>query len=122
MAERRERAMTEAEFRAALQSEIEASLGYLGDELAEARASALARYFARPYGDEAEGRSAVVMSEVRDTIESVMPSLVKVFLSGERVVQFMPVGPEDVEAAEQETDVVNHVLLKDNEAFAAFYT
>ena len=114
-------AMTESEFRAVLQSEIEASLGYLGDELSEARANALARYFGRPYGDEAEGRSAVVMSEVRDTVESIMPSLVKVFLSGERVVSFAPVGPEDVEAAEQETDVVNHALLKDNDAFAAFY-
>ena len=121
MAEARRRPMTEAEFRAVLQSEIEASLGYLGDELSEARASALARYFGRPYGDEAEGRSAVVMSEVRDTIESIMPSLVKVFLSGDRVVSFEPVGPEDVAAAEQETDVVNHVLLKDNAAFAAFY-
>ena len=114
-------AMTESEFRAVLQSEIEASLGYLGDEVSEARANALARYFGRPYGDEAEGRSAVVMSEVRDTVESIMPSLVKVFLSGERVVSFAPVGPEDVEAAEQETDVVNHALLKDNDAFAAFY-
>ena len=114
-------AMDEGAFRAVLRSEIEASLGYLGDELSEARASALARYFGRPYGDEAEGRSAVVMSEVRDTIESIMPSLVKVFLSGERVVSFAPVGPEDVEAAEQETDVVNHALLKDNDAFAAFY-
>ncbi|MCE2482987.1 MAG: hypothetical protein J4F33_08920 [Alphaproteobacteria bacterium] len=113
--------MTESEFRAVLQSEIEASLGYLGDELSEARANALARYFGRPYGDEAEGRSAVVMSEVRDTVESIMPSLVKVFLSGERVVSFAPVGPEDVGAAEQETDVVNHALLKDNDAFAAFY-
>lgn len=114
-------AMDEGAFRAVLRSEIEASLGYLGDELSEARASALSRYFGRPYGDEAEGRSAVVMSEVRDTIESIMPSLVKVFLSGERVVSFAPVGPEDVEAAEQETDVVNHALLKDNDAFAAFY-
>jgi hypothetical protein len=45
----------------------------------------------------------------------------KVFVSGDKVVQFDPKGPEDQEAADQETDYVNHVVMEKNEGFKVFY-
>lgn len=86
-------------------------------ELMEERSDALDRYLGRPYGDEVEGRSQVVMRDVADTIEWIKPSLLKVFAAGEEVCKFSPTGPEDEEAAEQETEYVNHILLNKNDGF-----
>jgi hypothetical protein len=38
------------------------------------------------------------------------------------VVQFAPVGPEDVAAAEQETDYVNHVFMQQNPGLLVLYS
>ena len=66
-----------------------------------------------------DGRSKAVSSDVADTIEGMMPPLMEIFAAGEEVVQFAPVGPEDVAAAEQETDYVNHVFMQQNPGFLA---
>lgn len=79
--------------------------------LADDRQEAMDRYMGRPYGDEEEGRSHVVMRDVADTVEWIKPSLLKIFASGDEVVRFDPVGPEDEEQSQQETDYVNHVLM-----------
>jgi hypothetical protein len=42
-------------------------------------------------------------------------------VAGDKVVQFDPKGPEDQEAADQETDYVNHVVMEKNEGFKVFY-
>ena len=89
--------------------------------LQEARGEALDLYLGRPYGDEVEGRSGVVMRDVADTIEWIKPSLMKVFASGDEVCSFAPEGPEDQEQAEQETDYVNHVLMQKNNGFLVLH-
>ncbi len=38
------------------------------------------------------------------------------------MVQFAPIGPEDVAAAEQETDYVNHVFMQQNNGFLVLYS
>lgn len=40
-----------------------------------------------------EGRSKVVATKVRDTIRQVKPSLMRIFLSHEKPVEFVPEGP-----------------------------
>jgi hypothetical protein len=59
--------------------------------------------------------------DVQDTIEAALPQLLKVFVSGDKVVQFDPKGPEDQEASEQETDYVNHVVMEKNDGYKVFY-
>jgi hypothetical protein len=61
-----------------------------------------------------EGRSRAVSTDVADTVEGIMPSLMEIFCSGDEIVKFAPVGPNDTAAAEQETDYVNHVFLQRN--------
>ena len=70
----------------------------------------------------AEGRSQAISSDVADTIEGLMPSLLEIFASGDEVVKFNPVGPEDIAAAEQETDYVNHVFMQQNPGFLVLYS
>src|SRR5947208_7467549 len=46
----------------------------------------------------------------------------EIFCGGDEVVRFEPVGPEDVAAAEQETDYVNHVFMQQNAGFLVLYS
>lgn len=68
------------------------------------------------------GKSSAVSTDVADTIEGLMPSLMEIFASGDECVRFAPVGQEDVEAAEQETDYVNHVFMHQNPGFLVLYS
>jgi len=70
----------------------------------------------------AEGRSKAVSSDVADTIEGLMPSLMDIFAGSDEVVRFEPVGPEDEDAAQQETDYVNHVFMQNNPGFMVLYS
>ena len=67
-----------------------------------------------------EGRSQYVARDVYDVVETVKPQLLKLFLSGDEVVRFNPVGPEDVESAKLETEFVNYIALQRNNAFELF--
>ena len=89
--------------------------------LSNDRAEAINYYLGEPFGNEVEGRSQVISYDVQDTIESALPQLLKVFVAGDKVVQFDPKGPEDQEAADQETDYINHVVMEKNPGFNIFY-
>ena len=102
-------------------NEISDALGY-NDTLNEQRETAMEYYFGMPLGNEVDGRSQYVDSSVMDTIEWIKPSLMRVFASGEEMVKFNPVGPEDVETAEQATDYVNYIFTKDNPGWEILYT
>jgi hypothetical protein len=69
-----------------------------------------------------EGRSRAVSTDVADTIDGLMPSLMEIFAGSDDVVRFEPFGPEDVTAAEQETDYVNHVFMQQNPGFLVLYS
>mgnify|MGYP006921320917 CR=1 FL=1 len=69
-----------------------------------------------------EGHSTAVSTDVSDTIESMMPALMDIFAGGDDVVEFMPVGPEDEEAASQETDYINHLFMNENSGFLILYS
>jgi hypothetical protein len=66
--------------------------------------------------------SSVVSTDVADTIEGLMPALMDIFASSDEVVRFEPVGKEDIRAAEQETDYVNHVFMQSNPGFLILYS
>jgi hypothetical protein len=70
----------------------------------------------------AEGRSRAVSTDVADTIDGLMPSLMEIFAGSDDVVRFEAFGPEDVAAAEQETDYVNHVFMQQNPGFLILYS
>ena len=104
-----------------IEQEEQIAYGINDSALSDDRAAAIDYYLGEPFGNEVEGRSQVISMDVQDTIESALPQLLKVFVSGDRVVQFDPKGPEDVEASEQETDYVNHVVMEKNDGYKVFY-
>lgn len=110
--------MTEEELKSLVKQGIEESTGYLDDEITDERVDALARYNAEPYGDEISGRSQVVSTDVRDMIESLMPTLMEIFAGQDHVGAFEPVGIEDEASAEQATDYIHSIVWNgDNNSY-----
>jgi hypothetical protein len=101
-----------------------ASQSFGGDKgvLANERALAIARYNSEPYGNEVDGRSQLVSSEIRDTVETVVPQLMRIFLSGDAICEFDPETPQDVPQAKQESDYVNFIVTQRNRAYQVFGT
>ena len=113
--------LTQEEIVAKIQHEENIAYGINDSALSEERAEAIQYYLGEPFGNEVEGRSQVVSYDTQDTIESALPQLLKVFVSGDEVVRFEPKGPEDQEAADQETDYINHIVMEKNNGFEVFY-
>jgi hypothetical protein len=113
--------LEDMEIIAQIEAQENIAYGVNDSALSNDRAEAIDYYLGQPFGNEEEGRSQVVSYDVQDTIESALPQLLKVFVAGDKVVQFDPKGPEDQEAADQETDYVNHVVMEKNEGFKVFY-
>jgi hypothetical protein len=93
-------------------------------ELSNERAAAM-RYYLGDLSQDMpaqDGRSKTVSMDVADTIEGLMPALMDIFAGSDEVVRFEPVGPEDEEAAQQETDYVNHVFMQRNPGFMTLYS
>src|SRR5215813_7010468 len=111
--------MTHSELKSILAAEVADSLAHLGGELSEQRRKALQYYLGEPFGNEQEGRSKVVSTDVADVVEWIMPSLLKIFTAGDEVVRFEPTGPEDEEVARQATEYVNWIFSRDNAGFFA---
>ncbi len=117
--------MGDSELRAMLASQHQDALTATNaSKLSLQRADALAYYMGDMTKDmpSAVGRSSAVSMDVADTIEGMMPQLMEVFTGSDEVVRFDPVGPEDVEAAKQETDYVNHVFMNQNPGFLVLYS
>lgn len=79
------------------------------------------RYMGEKYGDEIEGHSQFVSTDVADAVETVLPDILDVFTSAEDILEFDPVGPEDEEAAKQETAIVSHLFWQKNRGFENLY-
>ncbi len=78
------------------------------------RAQAMDYYHGRPIGNEMPDRSQVVSQDVRDVIEWIKPQILRMFLDTDALVRFAPRNPQDEPQAEQESDVVNYILMDQN--------
>lgn len=114
--------LTNSEITARLDEEIRGAAGYASSELSEQRKTALEYYYGEPFGNESEGRSSYVSRDVADTIEWIMPSLMRIFTGSDNIVKFEPQGPEDEQNANQATDYVNYIFQRQNDGFLTLYT
>ena len=106
--------MTEREIESIAREAVSDSVDFVESEIAEDRIKAQ-RYFDGEVDiGEEEGRSKVVATKVRDTIRAIKPSLMRVFLSTDKPVEYVPRGPEDVQAAEQATEYMHYVFNEHN--------
>lgn len=113
--------LDEAQVKSILSSEIEDSLGGLGSQVNQERIRALRFYYGREFGNEVEGRSKVILTDVADTIEWIMPSLMRMFTGGQYIARFTPRGPDDIEWAEQATEYINASFMNENRGFQVLH-
>lgn len=59
---------------------------------------------------EREDGSKVVSYDVRDTVQALLPSMVRIFCSGDTICEFTPTRPDDEIPAKQATDYVNYLI------------
>ena len=109
--------MDEYQLRSIVSSEITDSLNHFDSEYSQERIRAMDFYLGEPLGNEVEGRSQVISTEVADTVESIMPNLMRVFTANDKYVRFNARTAEDVEKADQISDYVNYIINNDNEGY-----
>lgn len=112
----------EIDIQAIVAGEIEDAVDYIDSVISPDRALATQYYRGEPFGNEEDGRSQVVSRDVRDTVQAILPSMMRMFFAGSNIVEFAPNGPEDVAAAQQATDYINYVVTRDNPGFEIFYS
>ena len=105
---------TKSEIEGIVRDAIAQAVDFAESEVSQQRVKAQ-RYFDGEVdiGHE-EGRSKVVATKVRDTIRAVKPSLMRVFMSTSKPVEYTPRGPEDVAMAEQATNYMHYIFNKNN--------
>jgi hypothetical protein len=97
--------------------------------LSDERETASQYYNGRPFGDEEKGRSQIVMTVVRDTIRSTLPSLLRVFTGVDDPVAFSPISTDnpagsDAQAtalARQATDYCRWALFTANKGWQVLH-
>lgn len=93
------------------------AVAYIDGEIAPERAKATEYYQGQPFGNEQDGRSKAVLTEVRDGIIGVLPSVIRVIHGPEHPVEFVPKRGDAVAMAEQATDYARWVYEEDNNGF-----
>lgn len=76
---------------------------------------------AEPDSNEVPNRSQIVSTDVRDTILSVLPSLVRIFTNAEHPVEFIASGETTADAAKEATNFVKYVFEEENDGFLLLY-
>lgn len=117
--------MTDDELKTLAGQEMRQSLGYSSSKLSQARQKAEYYYLGLAVGDlsppEVDGRSSVVSTDVRDTIESMLPQLMVTFCGGDTIVEFEPQNPDDETRAKAATEYINYLFFKKNNGHKIAY-
>ena len=97
-----------------VQDAIASAVDFVESEISQDRIKAQRYYDGEVDIGYEDGRSKVVATKVRDTVRAVKPSLMRVFLSTSKPVEFVPKGAEDVAGAAQATDFIHHEFARLN--------
>lgn len=109
--------MDEGQLRSIVGAKITDSLGYMGGMLSQERLKAEQYYKGEPFGDEQVGQSQVVSRDVAESIDSMLPALLKVFGASAQTGVFQARRPDAEECAKQATDYINYQFHTRNKGF-----
>lgn len=116
--------MTEVELIAAIDDADNRSYGSnlsnLTAELSKERALSIDLYLGKNVDPAPEGQSNVIDRTVFETVQWILPSLCRIFANGDDVVTIVPVGPDDVDSAAQESAYLNWLVTQKHSWFDLF--
>lgn len=102
---------------AMLQEEERLAVSYRDTTLADEQEVAVDYYEARPFGDEEEGRSQVVLPDVAEVVDYMTVSVLRTCVSGDRVVEFEANEEEHAEGAQEATEAVSYVFMRQQDGY-----
>lgn len=107
--------LTEEQLLSILKDEEADAASFYSSELADVQTQAMNRYHARPFGDEIEGRSKVVDHATEDTINWMMPKLMRALMQADELVSCEDPASDDQGQAKCAADYLRHIFFKDND-------
>jgi len=105
---------------AILQQEYQVADSYR-DTLALLERAAFEYYEGQPFGNEVEGRSQVVLPDVQESVDYMAASVLRTFLSGDRVVEFEATEEEEEDLAEEATAAVNYNFTRRQDGYRVLH-
>ena len=112
--------MDDQALRTLIMARRDASSNRLDSEYSKNRREALAFYRGdshASYGPDEPGMSKVISRDTMEAVESMLPQLMRPFVSGDEVVRFDPQGPEDEETAKQASEYINYLFTRRNDGY-----
>ena len=107
-------AMDDETVQGIIQKAVEDAVDFIEAEITEPRLKSQRYYDGEVDIGFEDGRSRVVATKCREVVKSLKPSIQRVFLSTENVVEFVPRMPEDVQVCEQMTKFANYKFMQNN--------
>lgn len=116
--------MTDAALCALIDRERDNGIG-ANDQMQSDREAAMQFYNGEAIGKlappEVEGRSRVVSKDLMDTVEWMMPSLMRMFAGTDDVVRFEPTAEGDEQNCTDATEYCGYILHRKNEGFTVLH-
>lgn len=97
------------------------AVSYRNSDLADEQATAIEFYEAGPFGDEVEGRSQVVVPVVQEVCDYMSVSVLRSFVSGDRVVEFSAKEEEMADQAEEAGEAINHIFMREQDGYKVLH-
>jgi len=116
--------MTDRELLAIIDQEAESAIG--ADSQSELEREKMLAFYSGEAKDElappaVDGRSRVVSKDMMDTVEWMMPSLMRMFASSDDVIRFQPQTEQDEQAVNDATEYCSYLLFRKNEGFRVLH-
>lgn len=113
--------MKDDEFQSLVQSLVKEAQSH--QQALEADAEKATDFFkGKALGNEKDGRSKVVITEVRDKTLGVLPDILAMFFGQDRTIEYIPTSAQKVDAVEQISDFVSKAVIEtDNNGFMAYH-
>lgn len=107
-------AMDDETVQGIIQKAVEDAVDFIEAEITEPRLKSQRYYDGEVDIGYEDGRSRVVATKCREVVKSLKPSIQRVFLSTENVVEFVPRMPEDIQMCEQMTKFANYKFMQND--------
>lgn len=87
------------------------------EQLEELQRAAFEYYEAQPFGNEIDGRSQVVLPDVQEACDGMLGILLKMFVSGDRVVEFESTEEEHEQHADDATVAIDYLFMRKQDGY-----
>lgn len=112
--------MTEEQLGALVDAQINDAKNYQSSDLVQMRENALKFYEGEVDFGAPKGRSSVVSRDLADTHGLILPGIMRVFLATDNVAIYNPQTVKDEAFAQQATDYVNYVVMRECNGYSHF--